>query len=87
MRRNHPLLPKINKVIIEEYVYFTRVYRKYMEYKRPSYNCTLRSEGPKALGKLFYIKYTSLNCRYCTLLWSIVSSPNWPFIFVGCFSC
>src|SRR4051812_44302728 len=52
MRKGHPLLPEINRVIDEQNVYFMRSYRKYIAYKHPS-NCSAQNYQPKPLSKKF----------------------------------
>jgi hypothetical protein len=52
MRKDHPLLPAINKVIDEETINIRRLHAKYYTHKRPT-SCEDPKIGPRALGKFF----------------------------------
>jgi hypothetical protein len=58
MRKNHPLLPKINQIILEETINIRRLYEKY--YKDTS-KCEEIKNGPKVLSKIINIEFIVIN--------------------------
>jgi hypothetical protein len=69
MKKGHPLLSEINRVIVEDAVYFRRIYNRYLRDARPS-KCEPNFNKPKALGKFLHyeITLTTKNFRTGTLL-------------------
>jgi hypothetical protein len=60
LRKRHPLLPEINRVIEEEAVTFMLIYRKYF-HSKPS-KCNELSYKPKALRKLLFLNRVFMLC-------------------------
>jgi hypothetical protein len=58
MRKGHPLLPKINRIIDEETINIKRLHEKYYKYAKVS-KCeeATKQIGPRALGEILFFVF------------------------------